>query len=93
MGIVADAACSCVHLRPTTIQLLRLNPGDYIQINDEQRCTQIVRKLADKGACCECVSGMRPNYIYLDRQSAHYLDSELHAQLHIKPAEYPLECP
>lgn len=93
LGIVADAMCSCVHLMPSTLQSLRLKPGDYIQIADEERCTQIVRKLADKGSCCECVSGMRPNYLYLDRRSAYYLDSELHATLHVKPAEYPLECP
>lgn len=93
LGIVADAMCSCVHLMPSTVELLRLKPGDYIQIADEERCTQIVRKLADKGSCCECVSGMRPNYLYLDRRSAYYLDSELHACLRIKPAEYPLECP
>lgn len=93
LGIVADALCSCLHMSPSTLQLLRFNPGDYLQITDEDRCTQIVRKLADKGSCCECVSGMRPNYLYLDRRSAYYLDSELHASLRVKPAEYPLECP
>lgn len=90
LGVVADAECSCVHLTPSTVELLRLKPGDYIQISDEERCTQIVRMIANCGPCC---CGMRPNYLYMDRRSAYYLDSELHAALRVKPAEYPLECP
>lgn len=93
LGIVADAMCSCVHISPSTLQLLRFNPGDYLQIDDEERCTQIVRKLADKDAPCECITELLPNYLYMDRHSAYYLDSDLHAALRVKPAEYPLESP
>lgn|SRR5512143_134740 len=91
LGLVADAECSCVHLTPATVELLRLKPGDYIQIDDEERCTQIVRQIANCGPCC--VAGMRPNYLYMDRRSAYYLDSELHACLRVRPALYPLDCP
>lgn len=64
-------------------------PGDYIQIEHEERGTQVVRMLA---ACNGCV-GMRRGYIYLDAESLRYLEGRVHDPVRLTPAEYPLDCP
>jgi hypothetical protein len=37
--------------------------------------------------------GMRHDYAYLDRESARYLEGDIHDCLRVRRAEYPLECP
>lgn len=89
MGLVADLGCPCVHVLPATAKRHGYKPGDYVQIDNDERGTVIVRKIAGCGMC----GGMRADYIYLDGESARYLEGDIHTALRIRPAEFPLECP
>lgn len=89
MGLVADqVGCTCAHIMPATVERMGLKPGDYVQIDNSERCTQIVRQIAT----CGC-RGMRHDYVYLDRDSVRYLEGEIHDCLRVRLAEYPLDCP
>ena len=82
MGLVADQMCACVHILPATIERMGLQPGDYVQIENNERDTQIVRQIA---RCPGCM-GMRHDYAYLDRESARYLEGDIHDCLRVRPA-------
>jgi hypothetical protein len=88
LGLVADQYCACVHIDPVMAKSCGFKPGDHIQIDHKERGTRIVRMLAT----CGCV-GMRRGYIYLDAQSLHYLEGQVHDLVWLAPAEYPLDCP
>jgi len=36
---------------------------------------------------------MKPEYIYLDGQSMHYLDSEPHREVRVIPSEFDMDVP
>jgi hypothetical protein len=89
MGVVLDACCSGLHMLPSTAALAGWRHGAYLQIESDAHSTSIVRRLIH----CREVSVMRPNYVYLDPQSAHYLLADLHENLRVKEAEYEMETP
>lgn len=89
VGVVLDACCAGLHMLPETACVAGFRPGDYLLIDSDERCTQIVRKLVH----CHVATGMRCDYVYLDPQSAHYLTCELHEKVTVKRAEYDMEMP
>jgi len=89
VGIVLDACCAGIHLLPEVAQRLGFKPGDYFQVDHDERCTVIVRPLVG----CRMNDGMRPNYVYLDQQSAYYLTTDVHEIVRLRPAAYPVDCP
>lgn len=88
LGLVADQCCACVHIDPVMAKSCGFKPGDYIQVDHEERGTRIVRMLAH----CNCI-GMRRGYVYMDAESLRYLEGNVHDLVRLTPAEYPLDCP
>lgn len=89
VGIVLDACCAGLHMLPQTACAAGFRPGDYLSVDSDERSTQIVRKLVH----CRVATGMRRDYVYLDPESAHYLDCDLHDPVRIKRADYDMETP
>lgn len=89
VGIVMDACCAGLHMLPETANQAGFKPGDYLLVDSDERCTQIVRRLVP----CQTVTGMRRDYVYLDPQSAHYLTCDLHEEVRIRRAEYDMDVP
>jgi len=75
---------------PETAQRMGFKKGDYIQIDHDERGTVVVRELV---GCNRGCFGMHSGYVYMDSLSAHYLNTELHDEVRVKQAEYPLDCP
>lgn len=92
VGVILDA-CSCgILMLPSVAERLGFKPGDYFQIENEDRDTVIVRSLLP----CHTRIGeavMRENYVYLDTQSAYYLIADVHEIVRVRPAQYPVDCP
>lgn len=84
-----DACCSGLHMLPSTAEAAGFKAGDYLQLDHVERDTCVVRRLVH---CSEC-PGMRRDYVYIDTQTAHYLDTQLHEQVKVKLADCTLEMP
>ncbi len=90
-GIISDADFSGVILSHTTLKRLGFCAGDYLQIELDDRGTIITRKLA----CADCAgySGLLKNYVYMDPQSAHYLEAAVCDVVRVRPAQCQLAMP
>jgi hypothetical protein len=86
-GVIVDDT-TAVHIHHRTAEAIGVKCGDFLELRHRERDTVIVRR------CCCCEGpGMRENYAYLDRQSFHYLDGQLHDEIWVKEAEWPMEMP
>lgn len=90
VGVVLDVCCPGLHLLPATARALGYQSGTYLQVDCDARSTVVVRELV---GCNRGCPGMRNDYIYMDRETAHYLGVELHDEVTIKRAEYELDMP
>lgn len=90
VGIVIQVRCSGFHLLPETARRLGYRSGNYLTVTDDARCTSVTRELV---SCNRGCPGMRKDYIYMDPDTAHYLDSEVHSAVSVTLAEYEMDSP
>ena len=77
------------YMTPETRKMLGLKLADYVEVYSEVRGTQVCRKLRDI-TCPGCAGG---NYVYLDRDSLHLLDIDLHERLAVCYADMQMDFP
>lgn len=89
-GIIVRACSPGFHMQAATIKAAGLQRGFYLQVEHPVRDTCIVRELL----VCNCGAGsMRKGYIYMDEESARYLNAEPHEKVQVRIADYELETP
>lgn len=89
IGVVVDACCRGLYMLPSTAEQAGFKIGDFLQVDHDDGGTVIVRRLAH----CVQSGQMRHNYVYMDEQSASYLETELHDDVRVKRSEYDMESP
>ena len=89
-GVVLETCCAGFHMQPATARRFGFEGGSFIQAEHPEKDTVIVRELMT----CRCVGrGMHKDYIYMDEESARYLNLSVHDELVIAPAQYPMDMP
>lgn len=89
-GIVMNVCCAGFHLLPETAQRLGYRSGNYLTVTDAARCTSVTRELV---SCNRGCPGMRKDYIYMDPETAHYLDTEVHNEVSVALSPYEMDFP
>ena len=86
-GVILSAGGTGFYLQPATARRLGFKCGDYVQVDSPDHGTSIIRELV---GCKHCCSG---RYIYMDEESAYYLNACLSDEIVVKLAEYTLNIP
>jgi len=90
VGVVVDACCCGIYMLPQTAEQLGFKRGEHLQVDHDERGTCIVRELV---RCTRGCQGMQPDYIYLDGESAGYLNAELHEQVKLRVSPWAVDVP
>jgi hypothetical protein len=90
-GIIADADFTGTFMQHDVLARMGYKAGDYVQIELEDRGTAITRKIA----CSDCAgySKLLGNYIYMDPQSAFFLEAETSVIVRVRPAQCTFDMP
>ena len=88
-GLVLDTCQSGVYVVPAVAAKLGLVDGDYLEIECDDRGTKIVRQFCS----CDCFRGGRAGFVYMDGESASYLNVQPHQEVIIRKSAYQLSVP
>ncbi len=88
VGVITRGDCGA-HINSTAAKICGLQGGDYVQIDLDERGTQIVRELC----CCHNGREMRDDYVYLDEESFRFLGAKLHETVEMKKSDLCIDCP
>ena len=89
VGLIADAATPGIYLPGAALKMLGAKVGDYVEVMNPRRDTQVVRELRSLG----CAQLTRDDYAYFDQGSLHYLDAELHDNVVLRLSNYFFDAP
>lgn len=88
-GLVRQVEGNGVYLTAKAQKTLKVATGDYVEISNVERGTQICRRirgLDTKGIVLD-------DFIYMDIDSLHFLASDLHEEVRVKVSPVAFDMP